>query len=302
VTQTSCDWQPSDRGAILDDMSGLPPRLVVPERREIYLAGRGTTAIRELRGPLGAPALMLLHGLGATGALNWAAAFSALAESYRVIAVDHRGHGAGIRAASAFRLADCADDVVALADRLGVDRFVAVGYSMGGPIAQLAWHRHPTRVSGLVLCATSTHFMRRSLQTPLGLLLGSTARALRPDLFSQALRSRVLSRIPSARAREFVTDELSGHEQGKVMEAMAALLRFSSHDWIGNVDVPSSVVVTTRDQLVPPTWQYRLGATIPGAKIYEVEADHFTAPMSPSFVRRLREACDHVLAPDRRSA
>ena len=53
-----------------------------------------------------------------------------------------------------FRLEDCADDVVALADELGVRSFIPVGYSMGGPIAQLVWKRHPSRVEGMVLCAT----------------------------------------------------------------------------------------------------------------------------------------------------
>ena len=57
-----------------------------------------------------------------------------------------------------FRLEDCADDVAALLDVLGVERCIAVGYSMGGPIAQLLWRRHPELVDGLVLCATSARF------------------------------------------------------------------------------------------------------------------------------------------------
>src|SRR5438132_3426601 len=47
-----------------------------------------------------------------------------------------RGHGDGIRAGSRFRLEDCADDIAALAEVLGIGRFVAVGYSMGGMVAQ----------------------------------------------------------------------------------------------------------------------------------------------------------------------
>ena len=39
----------------------------------------------------------------------------------------------------------------ALADALGIREFIAVGYSMGGPIAKLCWSRHPERVRGLVL-------------------------------------------------------------------------------------------------------------------------------------------------------
>ena len=65
---------------------------------------------------------------------------------------------AGIRADRAVRLADCADDAVAALDVLGIERAIAVGYSMGGPIAQLVWHRHRDRTAGLVLCATAHRF------------------------------------------------------------------------------------------------------------------------------------------------
>ena len=100
----------------------------------------------------------MLHGLGATGALNWSHGLEVLNERFRVVALDHRGHGRGIDAGAPFTLEDCADDAVALADVLGVERAIYVGYSMGGPIAQLVWHRHAERVRGLVLCATSAEF------------------------------------------------------------------------------------------------------------------------------------------------
>lgn len=76
--------------------------------------------------------------------------FERLSRRFRVIAVDHRGHGRGIRSRRRFRLADCADDAVAVADQLGVERFVAVGHSMGGPIAQLVWKRHPELFSDVL--------------------------------------------------------------------------------------------------------------------------------------------------------
>ena len=106
----------------------------------------------------GAPTVVLLHGWTATADLNWFACFAPLAEHFRVIALDHRGHGRGIRAGARSVSTDCADDVAALADVLGIERFIAVGYSMGGPIAQLLWQRHPELVAGLVLCATSSTF------------------------------------------------------------------------------------------------------------------------------------------------
>ncbi|HRE00655.1 MAG TPA: alpha/beta fold hydrolase, partial [Ilumatobacteraceae bacterium] len=84
---------------------------------------------------------MLLHGWTASADLNWFLTYFPIGRDYRVVAIDHRGHGRGIRSRRAFRLADCADDAVALADELGIERFIPIGYSMGGPIAQLVWHR-----------------------------------------------------------------------------------------------------------------------------------------------------------------
>ena len=74
--------------------------------RDIELPGRGRTSIREVHGPEGAPTLVLLHGLAATGRLNWFAALRALSERFRVIVVDHRGHGRGFgRTTSAWPIA-----------------------------------------------------------------------------------------------------------------------------------------------------------------------------------------------------
>src|ERR1700730_4576693 len=90
----------------------------VPAGRPVLLPGRGTTFVREVAGPDDAPVLMLLHGWTATGALNWLACFESLGRAFRVVALDHRGHGRGIRSRRPFRLEDCADDVAALAGEL----------------------------------------------------------------------------------------------------------------------------------------------------------------------------------------
>jgi pimeloyl-ACP methyl ester carboxylesterase len=105
----------------------------LPVGRPLALPGRGRTFVRELPGPPGAPVLVLLHGLGATGGLNWFSSMTPLADKFRVIAIDHRGHGRGVRTRR-FRLADCADDAACLTEVLRIDRFIAVGYSMGGPM------------------------------------------------------------------------------------------------------------------------------------------------------------------------
>ena len=134
-----------------------PPGL--PAGRPLDLPGRGRTFYRRQPGPPGAPTLLLLHGWTANSALNWYSSYATLSRRFDVVAIDHRGHGRGIRSRRRFRLEDCADDAVALADALGIDRFVPVGYSMGGPVAQLIWRRHPHRVEGLVLCSTARNFV-----------------------------------------------------------------------------------------------------------------------------------------------
>ena len=80
-----------------------------------------------------------------------------------------------------------------------------------------------------------------------------------------------------------------------VLQATRALSRFSSHDWVSNIDVPTAVVITTRDEHVPPRRQYKLAASIPGARIFEVDADHLACVRAVDrFVPALVGACEYV--------
>ena len=285
-------------------LPALEPDLValgwaVPKGRAVELPGRGTTYVRDMPGPTpDAPAVVLLHGLAATGGLNWFGCFAALSRHFRVIAIDHRGHGRGIRSPDRFRLADCADDVVALADELGLDRFIPAGYSMGGPIAQLTWHRHRDRVRGLVLCATSRNFRgtpRERVQfLGLGLLV---AGGWRPWLNRDSGRVRrlvegmVTPELVHGPIHPWIVSELHRNETGKVIEAAESLGRYSSHAWIGEIDVPVSVVVTTRDWLVPVRRQIKLARAIPSAVIFPVDGDHLMCANQPEeFAAALTDA------------
>lgn len=203
------------------------------------LPGRGLMSVREAPGPPGAPTLPLLHGLAATGRLNWSTALPTLAARYHVLVVDHRGHGRGIRT-QRFRLADCADDAIALADRLGVESVVAVGYSMGGPIAKLCWSRHPDRVRGLVLCATARHFLRPEAKGVASAVLPGAVVAARlvPVFFRDPIIDRMTEQVPDGEARERIRREMLGSDPATVMQATRAVIRFASHDWVSNIDVP----------------------------------------------------------------
>jgi pimeloyl-ACP methyl ester carboxylesterase len=278
--------------------SGADPARPWWTDRDVELPGRGRTSIREAEGPEGAPTLVLLHGLAATGRLNWFTALRSLSERFRVIILDHRGHGRGIRTRH-FRLADCADDAVAVADLLGVESFIAVGYSMGGPIAKLCWSRHRNRVRGLVLCATANHFMRPEARGVASAVLPGmivTAR-LMPRFFRDRIVDGMTRGLPEGERRDRVRREMENTDPATVMQATRALIRFSSHEWAAGIDVPTAVVIMTEDQLVPPRRQYRLAASIPGAKIFEVTGDHLACVRAPSrFVPTLLTACEYVAA------
>jgi 3-oxoadipate enol-lactonase len=193
-----------------------------------------------------------------------------------------------------FRLADCADDVAAVAEQLGIPRLTAVGYSMGGPIAQLLWHRHRSLVNGLVLCATARNFRSQRSQLAFSLLpFITTALRTTPGIARRAVMSRLLEqRMASIPQREWVMDELQNGDPAAIAEAAAAIGRFSSKEWIGEVDVPTAVVVTEYDRLVPPQRQLRLAESIPGARVIRVPGDHGVCVAEPRvFVPALLNAC-----------
>ncbi len=234
---------------------------------------------------------MLLHGWIFPADLNWFSCYQALGQVAPVIACDHRGHGRGPRPAEPFRLADAADDVAALLRHLGTGPAVLVGYSMGGTIAQLAWRRHPDVVDALVLCATSATFsasMRdRWVWRSMGLLqliwrlvprhwteaaIGAQARGALPVSLSRMIHEhtprQVLDLLP------WMLAEVSRGSAEDLAEAGRELGRFDARPWLGQVDVPTAVLIATRDRLVPARNQRDLAARIPGAFVQELPVDH----------------------------
>ncbi|MCU1368598.1 MAG: Alpha/beta hydrolase [Ilumatobacteraceae bacterium] len=279
------------------------PRL--PPGRAIELPGLGTTFVRELEGPsLTAPAIMLLHGWTASADLNWFLSYFPLSEHFRVVALDHRGHGGGIRSRKLFRLEDCADDAVALADVLGIDRFIPVGYSMGGPVAQLVWRRHRERVIGLTLCATTSTFSssRQERLSFVGLTgLAAIARYI-PGRFRRWLTHQIYLRPRVGAWEPWALEQAASHEWRTVLEAGRAIGRFSSTAWIGEVDVPTSVIVTMRDRVVPLARQITLHRSIPGAEVYRVDGDHDAcvaeaATFVPTLIRAITSVCERADIP-----
>lgn len=271
--------------------------MALPPGRLLDIPGRGQTFIREVQGPTGAPTLILLHGWTATADLNWFTCFDELGKHFNVVALDHRGHGQGIRSRSSFRLEDCADDVVALADTLGIDTFIPVGYSMGGTIAQLIWKQHEHRVNGLVLCSTAPIFAK-SREERLGFLgltgLAAIAR-FTPTQTVDWITEQVYLQRKSEGLDQWALDEMSGHDWRQILEAGKEIGSFNSLKWLPSVDVPTSVVITTQDQVIPPERQQRLLELLKDVDVHLVDGGHNAIYAEQrTYVPKLVAACTSV--------
>ena len=269
---------------------------MLPDTRPIDLPA-GRVSLRELPGPAGAPTIVLLHGLGVTADINFYRCYSSLGERFRVLAFDHRGHGDGIRTRRPFRFADCADDVVAMADAVGVDTFVPVGYSMGGAIAQQVWRRHPQRVGGIVLCATAGHFngtTARAGQLP------RPRRARRPGPRDtagaaphrrRALPARPPRRLGAMGPRPDRPIGLAGGARSGCRPRALPLRPMARRS-----QVPVAVVMTLHDSMVPITRQRLLAESIPDVVVFPVDGDHDAVASVPQFPATLVAAIDSVIA------
>jgi pimeloyl-ACP methyl ester carboxylesterase len=281
-------WSKAGRARRRLREASVEPPLPVPSGSALVLPGRGETFVRDSGG--GGPTLLLLHGWVVSADLNWIRCYEPLvAAGYRVVAIDHRGHGRGIRSPAPFRLVDCADDAAAVVEQLDCGPVTAVGYSMGGPIAQLLARDHGGRLEGIVLCATSREWqdpeVRRVWRTMglLRLLLGIAA----PGFWRTLIE---ISGMPAGDALAWELAEMSRGSPADIAEAGRELGRFDSRPWLGDIATPASVVVTSRDRSVPPRHQRELAQQLDAA-VVEVNADHF-APSEPdgSFSEALLEA------------
>jgi 3-oxoadipate enol-lactonase len=292
-------------GALVRRAVRLPPIETVPEGRMVTLPGRGQTFVVDVPGPTPqAPTIVLLHALGCTAYLTWFGALAELSRTHRVVALDLRWHGRGIRSAR-FRLDDCADDVAALLDVLGLERTIVAGYSLGGAVAQTFWHRHPDRVDGLVLASTA-----RNLRGHLGERMFFPVMTLAMHPLSRVALTKVervaqtLPEMPSvdlSDATGWGRSEFRSTSAWSMPEVLTELGRFNSAPWIGTVDVPTAVVVTGKDKAIPTRRQLRLAAAIPGAHLYETPGGHASVVLDhdrwlPVFLEAVADVTDRTLA------
>jgi pimeloyl-ACP methyl ester carboxylesterase len=244
---------------------------------------------------------VLLHALGCTGLLTWYAAIEPLSRRFRVVTLDLRWHGRGIQGEE-FSLVDCADDVGALIDALELEDVLVAGYSMGSIVAQRVWRQHGSRVSGLVLCATTDRFQMTVAERAFFTGMGATMLGLRAVARSRTAvhASRTAARALDVEPRdieEWALAELRSTSPWAVAEAVAALGRHHSRPWLGEIDVPTAVVVNRHDRVIDPSRQLAVARAIPGATIHDIEAGHAACVLeSEVFVPALVEAAATVNA------
>ena len=278
------------------------PYVRIPEGRLVDLAGRGTTYVTDTPGPEpDSPTVVLLHAVGCTGLLTWFPSIPTLSRRFRVVTLDLRWHGRGIQSEE-FSVHDCADDVAALVEELDLGPVIVAGYSMGSIVAQRVWRQHPEVVAGLVLCATTDRFRstiaERSFHTAMGLAMAMTRGLSRSRTAVRAARTtaRALDLRPDD-IHDWAFAEFRSTSPWAVGQAVAALGRHHSRPWLSRIDVPTAVVVTLQDHVLPASNQVALARRIPGATTHDVDAGHAACVLqSERFVPAFIEAVTTVQA------
>ena len=278
------------------------PYARIPPGRTVELPGRGSTYVTDTPGPdPEAPTIVLLHALGCTGLLTWFPAIEPLSRRFRVVTLDLRWHGQGIHRGD-FSLVDCADDVGALIDVLDLDEVLVAGYSMGSIVAQRVWRQHRSRVRGLVLCATTDRFQMNLGERFFFTTMGAAMLGLRTVSHSRtalhATRVAVTGTDLEPRdIEEWALAELRSTSPWAVAEAITALGRHHSRPWLGQIDVPTAVVVNRNDRVIAPSRQLAVARAIPGATIHDIDTGHAACVLeTETFVPAFVEAAATVNA------
>jgi pimeloyl-ACP methyl ester carboxylesterase len=243
------------------------------EQRIVEVDGPVGLALVEA-GSGGAP-LLLLHGF--TGAKedfgDWIDRLAA--EGWHAVAPDLRGHGASSKPAreDAYSLEVMAADAFALADALGWDRFVLLGHSMGGMVAQVMALKAPERLRGLVLMDTH-HGAIDSIDAEIALAGADIARTqgmtVLGELIAQLsdpLDSPADARLKAERPgyAEFGDRKFAAASPSMYAAMIGSMFGAADRlDLLAGVEVPTLVLVGAQDKGFLPASE-RMAAVLPQA-------------------------------------
>lgn len=237
-------------------------------------ATRHTEAVPEAlhhvsAGDESAPVLLLGCSLG-TSAAMWEPQVAPLAERLRVVRYDHRGHGASPAPPGPYAIDDLGRDVLALMDRLGVERASLGGVSLGGMVAMWLGANAPDRVERLVLCCTSAHL-------PPASGWADRAAAVRAAGTTEVVADAVVERwLTPAFAREHPETQawlramLVATDADGYGACCGVIERMDLRGALPSIAAPTLVVSAADDQATPPEHQRVLAEAIPSARLETV--------------------------------
>ncbi len=260
------------------------------------------------------PALLLIHGLG--GQLrNFSRILGPLAERHRVVLVDRPGSGYST-AAGALQpsLAEQARSLASLIDRLGLDRPVVVGHSLGGALALVLALNHPASIGGLALLAPFTRpvsdvpsaFALLAVRSPLMRALIAWT-AVVPLAQMAPERTAALVFAPEPVPRDFA---VAG---GGALGLRPANFQATSADLVGandaaaeiarrrgELDLPVEILFGSGDAILDPAHHGdEAAAAIRGARLERIEGGHmipYTRPeVVAAWVEGAAERCRAVI-------
>ncbi len=240
-----------------------PGRTVFVGDREFFL--------RET-GPVDGPILILIHGLGNNSLENWYELIKRLQHRYRIVSVDMRNHGKSDKPRERFEIGRMADEVAGMMDAVGIDRAAVAGFSMGGMIAQELAHRHPHRVSRMVLMGTTSHHSDKvKVVRWFGFVFGRALERLTGKSLSLfTYRYMMLTGAVPARYDRWYREKTLDRDADLYYEAAFAVINFDSREWVGRLDIPALVIISVKDQLMPVSWQYDLAGRLMDAEVVEL--------------------------------
>jgi len=245
---------------------------------EIIHAGLNTRLFYRLEGRSGLPALALSHSLGCDHSM-WAPQMPDLLEHFQVLRYDARGHGASDVAAGDYTLDQFGQDVLGLADRLGMAKFAFCGISMGGAVGQWLAINAPQRLTALVLANTSPKFGTPDVWN-------ARIKAVREGGMA-AIVDAIMQRFFSADQQESAWAQstravLLGTDPKGYAACCSALRDADTRAVLGKISVPTLVIGGDRDPSTP--WEGNgsiLVRDIPAAKAFRLQTAHLSKLEQP---------------------